>query len=441
MSDNVFYSAVERKQDMRSAGLILFGLSFAACVLAAKIDGIWELTITQFGDPEVHRATIETSGAKLTGQYGDIKLEGTVHGDAIQFQARYPDGKPVGDFSAHMIEDVMVGTAKLTGNETAAWTARHAPERPQGAPQSRRFTPRQFRREFSSQFAPVMHLYPGDSVSTSTVDSGGVDANMRRRSAGGNPLTGPFYIEGALPGDTLVVHFNRIRLNRDSAESGDSIVPSLIGPNYYKNAKGQENFDSTWRLDRERGVAMPAHPTERLKNFTVKIEPMLGCVGVAPPGVQALHSGQLGSFGGNMDYNQIREGSTVYLPVFHTGALLFVGDGHAAQGDGELTGDALETSMDVEFTVDVVRDKSSRMPRVENSDFIMALGIAGSAGEALQIATTELARWLEVDYKLNANEVALVLGSSVRYEIAELVDPQVNISAKVAKSVLAQLRQ
>ena len=154
-----------------------------------------------------------------------------------------------------------------------------------------------------------------------------------------------------------------------------------------------------------------------------------------------MHSGHLGSFGGNMDYNQVREGSTVYLPVFHTGALLFVGDGHAAQGDGELTGDALETSMDVEFTVDVVRDKSTRMPRVENSDFIMALGIAGSAGEALQIATTELAGWLERDYKLNANEVALVLGSSVRYEVAELVDPQVNISAKVAKSVLAQLRQ
>jgi acetamidase/formamidase len=286
-----------------------------------------------------------------------------------------------------------------------------------------------------------MHLYPGDSVSTLTVDSGGVDANMRRRSAGGNPLTGPFYIEGALPGDTLAIHFNRIRLNRDSAESGDSIVPSLIGPNYYKNAKEQENFDSTWRLDRERGVAMPAHPTERLKNFSVKLEPMLGCVGVAPPGDQTLRSGQLGSFGGNMDYNQIREGSTVYLPVFHTGALLFVGDGHAAQGDGELTGDALETSMDVEFTVDVVRDKSTRMPRVENSDFIMALGIAGSAGEALQIATTELARWLERDYKLNPNEVAMVLGSSVRYEVAELVDPQVNISAKVAKSVLAQLRQ
>ena len=135
---------------MRSAGLILFGLSFAACVLAAKIDGIWELTITQFGDPEVHRATIETSGEKLTGQYGDIKLEGTVHGDAIQFQARYPDGKPVGDFSAHMIEDVMVGTAKLTGNETATWTARHAPERPKG-----RRSPVASRRDSSAASSPA----------------------------------------------------------------------------------------------------------------------------------------------------------------------------------------------------------------------------------------------------------------------------------------------
>ena len=426
---------------MRSAGLILFGLSFAACVLAAKIDGIWELTITQFGDPEVHRATIETSGEKLTGQYGDIKLEGTVHADAIQFQARYPDGKPVGDFSAHMIEDVMVGTAKLTGNETATWTARRAPERPQGAPQSRRFTPRQFRREFSSQFAPVMHLYPGDSVSTSTVDSGGVDANMRRRSAGGNPLTGPFYIEGALPGDTLVVHFNRIRLNRDSAESGDSIVPSLIGPNYYKNAKGQENFDSTWRLDRERGVAVPAHPTDRLKNFAVKIEPMLGCVGVAPDGDQALHSGQLGSFGGNMDYNQIREGTTVYLPVFQDGALLFMGDGHAAQGDGELTGDALETSMEFEFTVDVIQEKSIGGPRAENADYLMAIGIGGSLEQALQRATTDMARWLESDLKLNSTESAMLLGFAIKYDVADLVGTQVSIVAKIPKSVVAQLKK
>ena len=119
--------------------------------------------------------------------------------------------------------------------------------------------------------------------------------------------------------------------------------------------------------------------------------------------------------------------------------MLFVGDGHAAQGDGELNGDALETSMDVEFTVDLIRGKSTQGPRMENEEYLMASGIANSLPEALQIATTELARWLEQDYKLNANESAIVLGTSIRYDVAELVDPQVHIVAKISKAVLATL--
>src|SRR5712664_965609 len=130
------------------------------------------------------------------------------------------------------------------------------------------------------------------------------------------------------------------------------------------------------------------------------LAPMLVFVGVAPPGNQSLQSGHLGSFGGNMDYNQIREGVTMYFPVYHPGALLFVGDGHALEGDGELTGDALETSMDVEFTVDVVEGQSVDMPRAENDEYLMALGIGNSLTDALQSATTNLAQWLEHDYNL-----------------------------------------
>ena len=140
-----------------------------------------------------------------------------------------------------------------------------------------------------------------------------------------------------------------------------------------------------------------------------------------------------------MDYSGIQEGTTVYLPVYQLGALLFVGDGHAAQGDGELTGDALETSMDVEFTVNLVSGTNVSGPRAENEDYIMAMGIAGSLINALQQATTQLARWIESDYKLTPNETAIVLGTSIRYEIAEVVDPQVNIVAKVSKAALAQI--
>ena len=106
--------------------------------------------------------------------------------------------------------------------------------------------------------------------------------------------------------------------------SGDRIVPSAVSPRYYRDAKFDEKFNSECKLDREAGVAMLSKPTDRLKNFKVKLQPMLGCVGVAPPAKQSYRSGWLGLWGGNMDYNGLREGVTVFLPVYQDGALLFV---------------------------------------------------------------------------------------------------------------------
>ena len=138
-----------------------------------------------------------------------------------------------------------------------------------------------------------------------------------------------------------------------------------------------------------------------------------------------------------MDYNRLQEGATLYLPVFHPGALLFVGDGHAAQGDGELTGNALETSMDVEFTVDLQEGpKGFGQPHAENAESIMVMGIENSFEDALRSATTGMSQWLESTYGLNAAEIAMVLGSSMRYDIAEIVDPQIHVVARLSKSVL-----
>jgi acetamidase/formamidase len=246
-------------------------------------------------------------------------------------------------------------------------------------------------------------------------------------------------VEGALPGDTLVVKLRRIRLNRDTAISSGSLALSAITPGYAVDRKPVENYDSDWVLDRERGVARLARPTAALKDYTVPLRPFLGCVGVAPAGHMVFRSGFPGRFGGNMDYNRLREGVTLYLPVSQPGALLFLGDGHAVQGDGELTGNALETSMDIEFIVDVMPRKSVGMPRAEDDEFLMAMGIAGSLTEGLQIATTEMARWLEERHRLNASEVASVLGTAMRYDIAEVVDPLVNVVARVPKNTLAQI--
>ncbi len=284
-----------------------------------------------------------------------------------------------------------------------------------------------------------MRIFPGDTVETKSVDAGGTDENGKRRSPGGNPLTGPFYVEGAWPGDTLVVKLNRLRLNRASAGSGNQIVGSALSPYYYRNLKMDEDFSGEWTLDREQGVAHPAKPSEHMKNYTVPLKPMLGCIGVAPPQEQSYRSGMLGGWGGNMDYREFGEGVTLYFGVNHPGALLFMGDGHAAQGAGELTGDALETSMEFSFTVDLIKGKRTGMPRSENAEYRMASGIANSLPDALQAATTNLSQWLADDYKLSPNEIALVLGTAIRYEVAEVVDPMVHVVAKIEKKALAGL--
>lgn len=420
--------------------LVLLLLCLASAVAAADLAGSWRFALVGFGE-EIAQASLEfkVQGDKVTGNLNEINLAGTFRDGVLHFTGTRPNGEEFGKFEGKFKGDELTGTVRM-GTEDRPWVARRRVV-PTAAPQTRTFEPTKFHRFFSGTIPPVLHINPGDTVRTTTVDAGGTDGKGVRRSNGGNPETGPFYVEGAVPGDTLVIHFNRIRLNRDSAESGDRIVPDALGAGYFRDAKFDDKFDSQWKLDREAGYARLAKPSEHLKDFRVKLQPMLGCVAVAPPDKQTVRSGWLGSYGGNMDYNGMREGTTLYLPVYQDGALLFVGDGHAAQGDGELTGDALETSMDVEFTVNVVSGKATGGPRAENDEYLMAMGIANSLPDALKQATTQLARWLERDYHLTPNESAIVLGSSIRYDIAEVVDPQVNIVAKVSKAVLAPLKK
>jgi len=420
--------------------LALFAsLFFSVNLLAADVSGDWEFTGKFLGDLSYARITLKVEGDKLSGTMNELALDGTVHGEEFSFAAKRPSGEPFGDFKGTAQSGKLEGTAVWFGDRKVVWSAQR-PKTAPSAPQTYDFEPTEFHRVFSDGIPPVLHVFPGDTVRTWTVDAGGKDSKDVRRSQGGNPETGPFYVEGAIPGDTLVIKLNRVRLNRDSAGSGDEIASSAVIADYIRETKYDEKFDSNWVLDRENGVARLKQPTEHLKNYSVKLQPMLGCIAVAPPAHQSFRTGYLGSYGGNMDYNQLQEGTTVYLPVFAPGALLFIGDGHAAQGDGELTGDALETSMQVEFTVNLVKGYASGRPRAENNEYLMALGIANSLPEALQNATTELASWLQRDYKLNPNETAIVLGTGMQYNVAEVVDPLVNVVAKIRKDALAGLK-
>ncbi len=178
---------------------------------------------------------------------------------------------------------------------------------------------------------------------------------------------GPFYIEGATPQDTLVVKILKLRPNHDTAISthrpnfsalaSDKYTPVLNDPIPAKRF--------VWRLDRERNIGTLDLPLSKMKKIEVQLSPMLGRVAVAPPGEEAWAGLWPGEFGGNMDASDVREGATVYFPVFHEGGLFYFGDGHALQGDGEVCGSGLETSMDVTFQFEVIKNKQIRWPRIE----------------------------------------------------------------------------
>ncbi len=418
----------------------LLAFCFATAALAQSPAGRWTSVARYYDNPNYFHLELNLSGNQLTGKMGDDPLEGTFENGRIHATITQSSRQTI-QLDGALSGDRITGTAKLMGPDLElTWEATREMPRT-GSPQTHTFEPTEFHHFFADSIAPALHIQPGDTVRTWSVDAGGTDPKGVRRTSGGNPLTGPFYIEGAIPGDTLIVHFNRIRLNRDTAQSGALITNGALNPGYVEQRKRVENYDTTWKLDRVAGVAMLAKPTETLKDYKIPLLPMLGCVGVAPNGGMRYRSGFLGNFGGNMDYNQLREGVTVYLPVGAPGALLFVGDGHAAQGAGELTGDALETSMDIEFTVDLQAGGAPPSPRFENAEYLMASGIAGSIDEAFRSATTNLTRWLEKTYTLNAAEVSSILGTAIVYDVAEVVDPQPHIVAKIPKSVLAPLKK
>jgi acetamidase/formamidase len=299
--------------------------------------------------------------------------------------------------------------------------------------------PTTFYRRFSAENKPVLTIAPGDTIHTTTVDAGGTDEKSVTRVLGGNPETGPFYIETASPGDTLAVHITRLRLNRDYAISDDGIVGRGLDSDWA--VKMKDGFKNVrWHLDLANGTASPEKPAEHLTQYTVPLRPMLGCVAVAPGSTQAAPgTGDSGRYGGNLDFNDIIEGATVYLSVNVPGALLYFGDGHAAQGDGELNGNALETSMDVEVTVDVIPNKPVPGPRVESATHLMAMGLAGSLDDAFREATANMAGWLTDEYKLTPSEVAQVLGTASEYKVSEVADRNAGMVLKINKERLKPL--
>jgi amidase len=424
---------------------LLVGVNVLGADSSSKYTGRWEVTTVYPGGSFIAGLDLTADADRYSGKSGYLvpdyyfyKYAGTLQKDGMHLQVLAPDGTTVvGKLRLQFAADKLSGKGVLH-EVPITLSGRRPTVRPTRAPTVHTFAPQVYYRTFSGAHPPALHIFPGDTVRTKTVDAGGGGENAAPLTFPGNPQTGPFYVEGAMIGDSIAVHFKKIRPNRDTAFQYRAALDRGMLPSDYSQEPSKD-WSNTWKLDREQGTAMPASPSDKLKNFTVKLAPMLGCVSVAPYWNQAFATGDLGPYGGNLDYNRIQEGTTLYLPVFQAGALLTLGDGHALQADGEITGQGLETSMDVEFTVDLIRNQLLDQPWAENDEYIMVSGIGGSLNEAFQNATGGLSNWLKSYYRLNSAEIATVLAAAIAYDIAEVVDPHIHVVAKIRKDALSQI--
>jgi len=289
---------------------------------------------------------------------------------------------------------------------------------------------------------PVMHVKPGEIIDTTTVDADGKaleEAGLK--VMGANPLTGPFYIDGAEPGDTLKVKFISIEVNAPNGFGSAGPGFGALNSSVYTPVLGGPIQKSEWTypVDKANNVAT-FHAKDSSFAVPIPLHPFLGCIGVAPANGEARSSIVPAEFGGNMDSPEASVGNTLYLPVNVAGALLSFGDGHAAMGDGEVDGTAIEISMKVRLQVDLVKGKKIAWPRFENENYLMAVGIYRPLDDALRIAFTELIQWMHQDYGLSERDSYELLSKVAEVRLAEMVDPNYVVIAKINRKFLPPAR-
>lgn len=280
--------------------------------------------------------------------------------------------------------------------------------------------------------APVLRIADGDVVVTETVDANGFDKTLSKRGGDTNPMTGPFFVEAAEPGDVLCVEIMRISMNRNTGWTRSGLAWNVVDAAMVREMPARDRI--IWNIGGN-GVALQ-EPTQGLENWTVPLDPMIGCFGVAPAGGEAISTATSGPHGGNMDYRLFRAGTTAMFPVAVPGALFFLGDVHAAQGDGEIAGTGIETSAEVEFRVRIIKHKLIGWPRGETDDAIFTVGNARPLEQGLQHATSEMLRWLEADYGLSKVSASHLLGMAVRYDIGNVFNPAFSVACRLEKKWL-----
>jgi amidase len=296
------------------------------------------------------------------------------------------------------------------------------------------FTPAVFYNTIGTH-APELTVESGDTVIAQTLDAHGFDGEGKQRGYDPNPMTGPIAVSGAEPGDTLAVEIKRISPVCSTGWTRSGLAWNVVDPELVREMPQREKI--IWSVDRNRGEASLAEPTSALKNWSMALNPMIGCFGVAPADGEAISTATSGPHGGNMDYRLFRAGTTAYFPVTVSGALFFLGDAHALQGDGEIAGTGIEMPAEIEVELRVIKRQQINWPRGETDEFIFTVGNARPLEQALQHATSEMLRWLESDFRLDRVSAAHVLGMAVRYDIGNVFNPAFTVACRLEKSVVA----
>lgn len=288
---------------------------------------------------------------------------------------------------------------------------------------------------------PVAHLKPGDILDTNTLDCFG-DAIRKpgdtlSMAPGDNPLTGPFYIDGAEPGDTLAVKILSLDVNGNQGVGALAPGFGALNATNYTPMLNPALPEKIWfyPIDHTTNTATFKALDSKFE-VKIPIHPFFGCIGVAPADSEARSSIVPAEFGGNMDAPEASVGNTVYFPVNVKGGLLYLGDGHAAMGDGEVAGAAIEVPLKARVQVDVIKHHKISWPRFENDQTIMTVGAYRPVDDALRIAFTELVGWIHEDYGLSELDAYELLGKVARIRLAEMVDPNYVVVASIDKKYL-----
>jgi amidase len=246
-----------------------------------------------------------------------------------------------------------------------------------------------------------------------------------------NPQTGPIFVEGAEPGDTLKVRIEHIEPTRDFAVS--AMIP------YFGGLTSTEMTRTLQDPLPERVYVWQLRDGNRLHNEELDVEvpwnPFMGTLAVAPD-LEAITALAPGPFGGNMDVPDVKPGNTIHLPVWNEGALFYTGDTHANQGQGELCGVALEITSRVTVTFELDKGRAIEWPRIESPDRIMVVGSARPMEDAARIANTELILWLEAEHGYDRWDAYQLLTQAGGLYVGNMVDTTYSLVASIDRKYL-----